>query len=60
MQSSLSIVMCTYNGAAFVEAQVQSIIGTNVSFEELVIVDDAFHRSNLCVVATIGYSRCKN
>jgi glycosyltransferase involved in cell wall biosynthesis len=35
MQSSLSIVMCTYNGAAFVEAQVQSIIGTNVSFRRI-------------------------
>jgi glycosyltransferase involved in cell wall biosynthesis len=41
MQSSLSIVMCTYNGAAFVEAQVQSILAQTYPFEELVIVDDA-------------------
>jgi len=41
MQSSLSIVMCTYNGAAFVEAQVQSILAQSYPFEELVIVDDA-------------------
>jgi glycosyltransferase involved in cell wall biosynthesis len=41
MQSSLSIVMCTYNGAAFVKAQVQSILAQSYPFEELVIVDDA-------------------
>ncbi|HLD53994.1 MAG TPA: glycosyltransferase [Sediminibacterium sp.] len=41
MQSSLSIVMCTYNGAAFVEAQVKSILAQTYPFEELVIVDDA-------------------
>jgi glycosyltransferase involved in cell wall biosynthesis len=41
MQSSLSVVMCTYNGAAFVEAQVQSILAQQYPFEELVIVDDA-------------------
>lgn len=41
MQSSLSIVMCTYNGAVFVEAQVQSILAQTYPFEELVIVDDA-------------------
>ena len=41
MQSSLSIVMCTYNGAAFVEAQVQSILAQTYPFVELVIVDDA-------------------
>ena len=40
MQSSLSIVMCTYNGAAFVVAQVQSILAQSYPFEELVIVDD--------------------
>lgn len=41
MLPSLSVVMCTYNGAAFVEAQVQSILAQTYPFDALVIVDDA-------------------
>lgn len=39
-QSTLSVVMCTYNGEQFIDEQVQSIVQQDFPAAELVIVDD--------------------
>ncbi len=36
----VSVVMCTYNGACFIDEQVQSILSQNHQHFELIIVDD--------------------
>lgn len=41
MQASVSIVMCTYQGAAFVKAQVHSILAQTYPLHEFIILDDA-------------------
>jgi len=41
MQASVSIVMCTYQGAAFVEAQVKSILAQTYPLHEIIVLDDA-------------------
>lgn len=39
-QPRLSIVMCTYNGASYLEAQLESLLGQSVPPDEIVINDD--------------------
>lgn len=41
MQASVSVVMCTYQGAAFVKAQVQSILAQTYPLHEIIVLDDA-------------------
>lgn len=41
MQASVSVVMCTYQGAAYVAAQVQSILAQTYPLHEIIILDDA-------------------
>ena len=37
---TISVVMCTYNGAKFVAEQIESIIGQTYPIYELIIQDD--------------------
>jgi len=38
--NSVSVVMCTYNGASFIDEQMDSITKQDISIDELIIVDD--------------------
>lgn len=37
----ISIVLCTYNGAKYLEEQLDSLIQQSISWDELIIIDDA-------------------
>lgn len=37
---SVSVVMCTYNGSAFIDEQIKSIVEQDAKLAELIIVDD--------------------
>ena len=37
----ISVVLCTYNGALFIEEQLASIIGQTYGVAEIIVVDDA-------------------
>lgn len=41
MQASVSVVICTYQGAAYVSAQVQSILAQTYPLHEIIALDDA-------------------
>ncbi len=53
---SVSVVMCTYNGTAFVEEQLQSILQQTYPLTEILIFDDASTDKTVAVLQTIAAS----
>jgi glycosyltransferase involved in cell wall biosynthesis len=56
---SVSVVMATYNGVAYVEEQIASILEQLHPRDELVVVDDASTDATADVVAAIGDPRIR-
>lgn len=52
---TISVVMCTYNGAKFVAEQIESIIGQTYPIYELIIQDD--HSTDGTWEVLQGYQR---
>ncbi len=46
----ISVVLCTYNGAKYVEAQLASIIGQTYAVAEIIVVDDVSSDDTMAVV----------
>ena len=42
--------MCTYNGAAFIEEQLNSILNQSYSINEIVIVDDGSEDQTIAIL----------
>jgi glycosyltransferase involved in cell wall biosynthesis len=59
MTQSISVVMATYNGALYIERQLQSILGQLQLSDEVIIVDDHSIDSTIKLVAKIGDSRIR-
>jgi glycosyltransferase involved in cell wall biosynthesis len=53
----ISVCMATYNGAAFLRAQVESILAQLAPLDELVVVDDASSDGTLQVLEEFGDAR---
>ncbi len=51
MTAEISVALCTYNGAAYVEAQVESILDQEFAPDELVVSDDGSSDGTLDIVA---------
>jgi glycosyltransferase involved in cell wall biosynthesis len=45
----ISVVLCSYNGARFIEEQVQSVLAQTYPVQELIVVDDA-SSDNTCAI----------
>jgi len=52
MTSSISVALCTHNGAAYLSAQLESIIRQSVPPQEIVISDDASHDGTRAIVTS--------
>lgn len=50
---TVSVALCTHNGARFVEAQVQSILNQTVLPDELVVSDDASTDDTLALISQL-------
>lgn len=59
MTQSISVVMATYNGALYIEQQLQSILCQLQLSDEVIIVDDHSIDSTIELVAKIGDSRIR-
>lgn len=53
---SLSVAMCTYNGAKYVEKQLLSILQQDLKVNEIVVCDDGSIDETLMVVHRIANS----
>lgn len=53
MRPTLSIALCTYNGAAFVEEQLRSILDQSLRPDEIVVSDDGSTDDTLDVIAGV-------
>jgi len=53
MSLSISVALCTFNGARFIEEQLQSILGQSSRPQQIVISDDASTDGTLDVVASV-------
>ncbi|RYE14019.1 MAG: glycosyltransferase, partial [Sphingobacteriaceae bacterium] len=51
---SVSVVMCTYNGAAFVAEQLQSILQQTYPLKEILVFDDASTDETVAILQTIA------
>lgn len=50
---SLSVALCTHNGAAYIEEQLQSILDQSLRPDEIVVSDDASADATLKIVETV-------
>ena len=50
MAGSISVVLCTYNGAEYIEAQLQSIEQQTMPPEEIIVYDDGSQDSTFLIV----------
>lgn len=46
----ISVVLCTYNGAKYIEAQLASIIAQTYAVAEIIVVDDVSSDDTMAVV----------
>lgn len=49
----ISVVLCTYNGAAFIEEQLSSILTQTCAIDELIIVDDKSTDDTIAIIKSI-------
>ena len=50
MKPPISVVLCTYNGAKYIEAQLASIIAQTYAVAEIIVVDDVSSDDTMAVV----------
>lgn len=50
----ISVVLCTYNGAAFIEEQLNSILAQTHKIDELIIVDDKSTDDTIIIIKSIA------
>ena len=53
MTVSVSVALCTYNGAAYLEEQLLSILGQSLRPDEIVVSDDGSTDETLAVLARV-------
>lgn len=53
LNSMVSVAMCTYNGARFIEEQIKSIINQSVLIDELIVCDDGSTDATIPLVTKI-------
>ena len=56
---SISVVLCTYNGGTFIEAQLQSILNQTLTPTEIIVSDDGSTDSTLSRVEGIAHASPK-
>ena len=52
---NISIAICTYNGARFVEEQILSILKQDLPVSEIVVCDDGSKDDTMTIVKNISY-----
>ena len=52
LQYKITTILCTYNGAAYIEQQIQSIIKQSQEVDEIIICDDGSTDKTLEIIAT--------
>ena len=50
MKPPISVVLCTYNGAKYIEAQLTSILAQTYAVAEIIVVDDVSSDDTMAVV----------
>src|SRR5688572_15202828 len=60
-QPSVSVVLCTYNGAAYLEQQIASILAQTYPIAELLIFDDASTDNTVAIArqVTASYAQAR-
>lgn len=56
MIGSVSVALCTYNGAAFIAEQLRSIVGQSRPPDQLVVCDDGSSDSTIAIVREVARS----
>lgn len=56
LQSMISVALCTYNGAQFIEQQLRSILEQTVSVDEVVVCDDGSGDNTVAVIKHLAYN----
>lgn len=54
MTLPISVVLCSYNGARFIEEQVQSVLAQTYPIQELIVVDDASSDHTCAIIEALA------